>query len=66
MVCKMPSYGQTVTIQYVAWDTVNNVCKTGDAANHTLRWVKDGTAGARPTRRRRSIPPMLPGYTSWS
>jgi hypothetical protein len=39
----MPSYGQTVTLQYVAWDTVNNIGKTGDVANHTLRWVKDGT-----------------------
>jgi hypothetical protein len=28
----------------VAWDTVNNVGKTGDSANHTLRWVKDGTS----------------------
>lgn len=42
----MPSYGQTVTLQYVAWDTANNAPKTGDAANHTLRWVKDGTSAA--------------------
>ena len=40
----MPSYAQSVTLQYVAWDTVNNVGKTGDSANHTLRWVKDGTS----------------------
>ncbi len=39
----MPSYGQTVTLQYLAWDTMNNVGKTGDAANHALRWVHDGT-----------------------
>lgn len=42
----MPSYGQTVTLQYVAWDTGNNVGKTGDSANHTLRWIKDGTSAA--------------------
>jgi hypothetical protein len=48
----MPSYGQSVTLQYVAWDTVNNVGKTGDAGNHTLKWVKDGTA-ATPT----NVPP---------
>lgn len=42
----MPSYGQSVTLQYVAWDTANNVGKTGDVANHTLRWVKDGTSSA--------------------
>ena len=42
----MPSYGQSVTLTYVAWDNTNNVGKTGDVANHTLRWVKDGTSGA--------------------
>ena len=42
----MPSRGQTTTIQYVAWDTVANGPKTGDVANHTLRWVKDGTSSA--------------------
>lgn len=42
----MASKGQALTIQYVAWDTLNNAGKTGDAANHTLRWVKDGTSGA--------------------
>jgi hypothetical protein len=42
----MPSYGQTVTLQYVAWDTANNAAKTGDAGNHSLRWVKDGVAAA--------------------
>lgn len=44
----MPSYGQSVTLQYVAWDTGANAPRPGDAANHTLRWVKDG-AGAAPT-----------------
>lgn len=42
----MAIYGESLTIQYIAWDTVNNVPKTGDASNHTLRWVKDGTAAA--------------------
>ena len=42
----MPSYGQSVTIQYVAWNTAANAPQTGDAANHTLRWVKDGTSAA--------------------
>ena len=42
----MPSRGQTITITYTAWDTVNNVGKTGDSANHTLLWVKDGTSAA--------------------
>lgn len=42
----MPSYGQSVTLQYVAWDTAANAGKTGDNANHTLRWVKDGTSAA--------------------
>lgn len=27
---------------YTAWDTVNNVPKTNDAANHILRILKDG------------------------
>lgn len=42
----MPSYGQSVTIQYVAWDNSASSGKTGDSANHTLRWVKDGTSSA--------------------
>lgn len=40
----MPSYGTSVTLTYIAWDTSANVGKTGDVANHTLRWIKDGTA----------------------
>jgi hypothetical protein len=42
----MPSYGQTVTLQYVAWDVSANAPKTGDVSNHTLRWVKDGVSSA--------------------
>ena len=34
------------TIQFVAWDTANNVGKTGDSANISMRWVKDGVPGA--------------------
>lgn len=36
---------QTV-ITFSAWDTLNQVGKTGDVANFTLRWVKDGMSGA--------------------
>ena len=42
----MPSRGQSLTVQYIAWDTDANAGKTGDVANHTLRWVKDGTSAA--------------------
>ena len=42
----MASRGQALTITYVAWDTSANAGKTGDGGNHTLRWVKDGTAAA--------------------
>lgn len=42
----MASKGQSIVVTYVAWDTVNNVGKTGDVANHTLRWIKDGTSSA--------------------
>ncbi len=40
--------GVAITIQYTAWDTSANAPKTGDAANHTLKVIKDGTA-ATPT-----------------
>lgn len=33
-------------VTYGAWDTAAAAWKTGDSANHTLRWVKDGTASA--------------------
>lgn len=38
----MPTKGTQITLQYVAWDTQNNVGKTGDAANHTIHAVGDG------------------------
>lgn len=34
------------TVCFVAWDTTNNAGKTGDGANFTMRWVKDGTSAA--------------------
>lgn len=42
----MPLKGVALTVQYVAWDTANNVGKTGDAANHTLKLIQDGTVAA--------------------
>ena len=39
-------YGTETVLYYRAWDTANNAYKTGDVANHTLRWNKDGTAAA--------------------
>jgi len=42
----MASRGQALTITYFAWDTSANAGKTGDVGNHTLRWIKDGTAAA--------------------
>ncbi len=36
---------QTV-VSYTAWDTLAQAGKTGDVANHTLRWLKDGVAAA--------------------
>lgn len=39
----MATRGVAMTIQFVAWDTSANAGKTGDAANITPRWVKDGT-----------------------
>ena len=35
--------GESITIQYIAWNTSDNAGKTGDAGNHTLQWIKDGT-----------------------
>lgn len=40
----MPSRGQSVVLTYIAWDTSANAGKSGDVANHTLRWIKDGTS----------------------
>lgn len=42
----MSQRGKTLTIPYHAWDTSANAYKTGDVANHTLRWIKDGTSAA--------------------
>ncbi|HUT35047.1 MAG TPA: hypothetical protein VNE39_16270 [Planctomycetota bacterium] len=42
----MASRGQSLTLTYIAWDTAANAGKTGDAGNHTLRWVKDGASAA--------------------
>jgi hypothetical protein len=42
----MAIHGVALTLTYVAWDTSANSGKTGDVANHTLRWVKDGTSSA--------------------
>jgi hypothetical protein len=42
----MPSRGQTLTVSFVAWDNTANVGKTGDVANFTLKWIKDGTPAA--------------------
>lgn len=36
--------GKSITVEYYAWDVTNGIPKTGDAANHTLKWVKDGTS----------------------
>lgn len=40
----MPSKGNGLTVAFLAWDTTNSVPKTGDAANFTLRWIKDGVS----------------------
>jgi hypothetical protein len=42
----MASRGQSVTICYRAWNTGTQAFQTGDVGNHTLRWIKDGTAAA--------------------
>ncbi len=35
---------EVVTVTYLAWDTASNAPKTGDVANHTIRYIKDGVA----------------------
>lgn len=40
----MATRGVPTIATYRAWDTGANAPKTGDAANHTLLWVKDGVA----------------------
>lgn len=41
----MPVKNTAYTLQYVAWDNSSNTGKTGDGANHTLRYVADGVEG---------------------
>ena len=40
---------QSYTVNFLAWDTSNNVGKTGDSGNFTLRIIKDGGTPAAPT-----------------
>lgn len=42
----MATYGKQMTVCYIAWDSSLGAPKTGDVANHTLRWIKDGTSSA--------------------
>lgn len=42
----MATRAVSTVVTYRAWDTSANAYKTGDSANHTLRWVKDGTSSA--------------------
>lgn len=38
----MPLYGQSLVVDYFAYDTTNGTPKTGDASNHTVYIRKDG------------------------
>lgn len=40
----MATRAVSTVITYRAWDTSANAPKTGDSANHTLKWIKDGTS----------------------
>src|SRR5580704_3872806 len=42
----MAAKGQAINVQYYAYNTSTGAYTTGDSANHTLRWVKDGSAAA--------------------
>lgn len=42
----MAIYGKEMTICYIAWDSSAGSYKTGDVANHTLRWIKNGVSSA--------------------
>lgn len=42
----MATRAVAMTIPFVAWDTSANAGKTGDSANITPRWIKDGTIAA--------------------
>lgn len=37
---------EAVTITYLAWNTNSNEPETGDVANHTIRYIKDGVAAS--------------------
>lgn len=39
----MASYGQSVTVSYMAYNTNTGAYVTGDLANHTIKVIKDGT-----------------------
>jgi hypothetical protein len=38
----MATRGIPLKQSFIAWDTANNIGKTGDAANITMQWIKDG------------------------
>ncbi len=57
----MASRGESLTITYVAWDTSSNAGRTGDAGNHTLRWIKDGDSAAPANGPSEVDPPNAPG-----
>lgn len=42
----MALYGNSLVVPYDAWDTDTNAPAAGDAANHTIRLVRDGVAVA--------------------
>ena len=42
----MATRAQAMTVDFSAWDTSANGFKTGDAANITMRWTKDGVVNA--------------------
>ena len=50
----------TLTVKFTVWDTANNVGKAGDAANLTLRIIKDGGPPAVPA----NVPASEPDITN--
>jgi hypothetical protein len=42
-VTPMAIKNQALVLSYLAWDTVNSVGKTGDAANHNIKILADGS-----------------------
>lgn len=57
----MPSRGQSITVQYYAWDTVEQEYKTGDVDNHTLFWTADGARAATENLPTEVHAPTVPG-----